>query len=58
MRNRPAFELRTAIIVYNVIQVVSSIYIVYKVNANEKHFICILVLIFAEFRNYLSRLSS
>jgi len=35
MRDRPAFELRTAIIVYNVIQVVFSIYIVYKVlNAN------------------------
>lgn len=31
MANRKPFELRTAIIIYNIIQVVFSIYIVYKV---------------------------
>ncbi len=31
MRDRKPFELRSAIIIYNVLQVVSSIYIVYKV---------------------------
>ena len=31
MRDRPAFELKSAIIVYNVIQVVFSIWLVYKV---------------------------
>jgi hypothetical protein len=31
MRDRKPFELRSAIIIYNVIQVVASIYLVYKV---------------------------
>jgi hypothetical protein len=31
MRDRKPFELRSAIIIYNVIQVLASIYLVYKV---------------------------